>query len=107
MEHMFPQIKGVGIDYVWGGTLGITRHRLPLVTRVAGNILSAGGYSGHGVAHSGFAGKLMAEAVRGQAERFDVFASLPVPSFPGGTMLRAPLLAAAMTWYSLRDKLGL
>ncbi|MBT8410578.1 MAG: FAD-binding oxidoreductase, partial [Octadecabacter sp.] len=107
MEHMFPQLKGVGIDYVWGGTLGITRHRLPLVTRVADNILSAGGYSGHGLAHSGFAGKLMAEAVRGQAERFDIFAALPVPSFPGGTMLRAPLLAAAMTWYSLRDKLGL
>ncbi len=107
IETMFPQIKGIGIDYVWGGTLGITVHRLPLVTRVAPNILSAGGYSGHGVAHSGFAGKLMAEALRGQAERFDVFAALPVPSFPGGTLLRAPLLAAAMTWYSLRDRLGL
>ncbi|SLN21331.1 NAD(P)/FAD-dependent oxidoreductase [Pseudooctadecabacter jejudonensis] len=104
---MFPQIKGVKIDYVWGGTLGITPTRLPLITRAAPNILSAGGFAGHGVAHSGFAGKLMAEAVRGQAERFDVFASLPVPAFPGGTMLRAPLLAAAMTWYSLRDRLGL
>ncbi len=106
MEKMFPQIKGIGIDYVWGGTLGITPTRLPLVTRVAPNVLSAGGFSGHGVAHSGFAGKLMAEAVRGQAERFDVFESLPTPSFPGGTALRAPLLAAAMTWYSLRDRLG-
>lgn len=107
MEHMFPQLKGIKIEYTWGGTLGITQTRLPLLTRAAPNILSAGGYSGHGVAHSGFAGKLMAEAVRGQAERFDVFASLPVPAFPGGTLLRAPLLAAAMTWYSLRDRLGL
>jgi gamma-glutamylputrescine oxidase len=107
IEHMFPQLLGVGIDYTWGGTLGITPMRLPLITRAAPNILSAGGFSGHGVAHSGFAGKLMAEAVRGQAERFDVFASLPTPAFPGGTALRAPLLAAAMTWYSLRDKLGM
>ena len=107
METMFPQLKGVRIDYTWGGTLGITPTRLPLITRTGPNIFSAGGFSGHGVAHSGFAGKLMAEAVRGQAERFDVFASLPTPAFPGGTMLRAPLLAAAMTWYSLRDRLGL
>ncbi len=107
IETMFPQLTDVKIDYVWGGTLGITQTRLPLITRTAPNILSAGGFSGHGVAHSGFAGKLMAEAVRGQADRFDVFASLPTPAFPGGTMLRAPLLAAAMTWYALRDRLGL
>ena len=106
MEQMFPQLKDVKIDYTWGGTLGITPTRLPLLIRTAPNILSAGGYSGHGVAHSGFAGKLMAEAVRGQAERFDIFSKLPTPAFPGGTMLRAPLLMAAMSWYSLRDRLG-
>lgn len=106
MEQMFPQLKDVRIDYTWGGTLGITTTRLPLLTRPSPNVLSAGGYSGHGVAHAGLAGKLMAEAVRGQAERFDVFSTLPTPSFPGGTLLRAPLLAAAMTWYSMRDRLG-
>ncbi len=106
MEHMFPQLKGVKIDYTWGGTLSITPTRLPLLMRPSPNILSAGGYSGHGVTHSGFAGKLMAEAVRGQAERFDIFSTLPTPRFPGGTLARAPLLMAAMTWYSLRDRLG-
>lgn len=106
LETMFPQLKDVRFDYVWGGTLGITPYRLPLVTKVAPNILSAGGFSGHGVALSGFAGKIMADAVRGQAEQFDVMSSLPVPSFPGGTLLRAPLLMAAMSWYSLRDRLN-
>jgi len=107
METMFPQLRGVGIDHVWGGTLGITLTRLPLVTRLQDNMLSAGGFSGHGVAHSGMAGKLMAEAVMGQAGRFDVFAKLPVPPFPGGAAFRAPLLTLAMTWYSLRDRLGI
>ncbi|KPP87064.1 MAG: gamma-glutamylputrescine oxidase PuuB [Rhodobacteraceae bacterium HLUCCA08] len=107
MEAMFPQLRGVGIDYVWGGTLGITMTRLPLVTRVAPNIWSAGGFSGHGVAQTGIVGKIMAEAVAGQAERFDVWSQLPVPPFPGGTALRAPLLVLAMTWYSLRDRLGI
>ncbi len=107
MENMFPQIKGTPIDYVWGGTLGITMTRLPALQRVAPNVLSGAGFSGHGVALSGYAGRIMAEAIAGQAEKFDAMAALPVPNFPGGAMARAPLLTLAMTWYALRDKLGL
>jgi len=106
METLFPQLAGVRIDHVWGGTLGITMTRLPLVTRVAPNVLNASGFSGHGVALSGFAGRVMAEAIAGQSERFDVLSDLPITPFPGGASLRAPLLSLAMSWYSLRDRLG-
>lgn len=107
MRALFPQLDGVGFDYVWGGTLGITVSRLPAVQRLAPNIMSAAGFSGHGVALSGFAGKVMAEAIAGQAGRFDLLSSLPTPSFPGGTAARAPLLALAMTWFAMRDRLGI
>lgn len=107
MITLFPQLAGVGFDYVWGGTLGITATRLPAVQRIAPNIFSAAGFSGHGVALSGFAGKVMAEAIAGQAGRFDVLASLPTPSFPGGGAFRAPLLTLAMTWFAMRDRLGI
>ena len=107
MCALFPQIKGAKIDYAWGGTLGVTMTRMPAVLRIGPNIIAAGGYSGHGVALAGMAGKVMAEAVAGQAGRFDTLADLKIPNFPGGTALRAPLLALAMTWYSLRDKLGI
>lgn len=107
MVHLFPQLAGIKFDYVWGGTLGITMSRLPAVQRVAPNILSAAGFSGHGVALSGFAGKLMAEAIAGQAGRFDIMSALPTPSFPGGGAFRAPMLSLAMTWYAMRDRLGL
>jgi len=106
METLFPQLAGVRIDHVWGGTLGITMTRLPLVTRVAPNVLNASGFSGHGVALSGFAGRVMAEAIAGQSERLDVLSDLPITPFPGGASLRAPLLSLAMSWYSLRDRLG-
>ena len=53
------------------------------------------------------AGKILAEAVAAQSERFDLMASLPQPSFPGGAQLRWPLLVLAMTWYSMRDRLGI
>lgn len=106
MLEVYPQLADARIDYAWGGTLAITMTRLPCFARVAPNVLSASGYSGHGVAMATLAGKLMAEALRGQAERFDLMAALPTPRFPGGAALRWPLLVLAMTWFSLRDRLG-
>ena len=80
-------------------------NRMPAFQRLGPNVFSAGGYSGHGVALATLAGKLMAEAVQGTAERFDVLAALPQPAFPGGAALRWPLLVLAMSWYALRDRL--
>ena len=105
MEQIYPQLKGVKIDYAWGGTLGITLKRLPHFARLAPNVLTASGYSGHGVALATLGGKLAAEAMAGQAGRFDIMAELPSPRFPGGAALRTPLLVLAMVWYALRDRL--
>lgn len=106
MLEVYPQLADARIDYAWGGTLAITMNRMPCFARPGQNLLSASGYSGHGVAMATLAGRLLAEAAAGTAERFDVMANLPQPRFPGGTALRWPLLVAAMTWYSLRDRLG-
>jgi gamma-glutamylputrescine oxidase len=105
MLQIFPQLAGTRIDYGWGGTLAITRHRLPHIARLDKAVFAAHGYSGQGVGIATLAGQLIAEAIDGTAGRFDVMAKLPVPSFPGGTLLRWPLLALAMTWYGLRDRL--
>jgi len=107
MLEVFPQLKDAQIAYAWGGTLAITMTRLPCFTRVAPNVLSASGYSGHGVALATLAGQIMADAIAGQSERFDVMARVKLPSFPGGRALRSPLLVLAMTWYALRDRLGM
>ena len=106
LADLFPQLTGVRIDHVWGGTLGITMSRLPLLLRVAPNVLSGGGFSGHGVALAGISGRAMAEAILGQAGRFDALSLLPTPRFPGGALARGPLLTLAMTWYAMRDRLG-
>ena len=96
MAVIYPHLRDVRIDYAWGGTLAITMKRLPHLARVAPNVLSASGYSGHGVGNAVQAGKLLAEAVRGQSEGFDAFAALPTPRFPGGKLLRFPALVAAI-----------
>ncbi|MFZ1815238.1 MAG: FAD-binding oxidoreductase [Rhizobiaceae bacterium] len=105
MLEVFPQLKDVAIEYGWGGTLAITTNRLPSFQRLAPNLISISGYSGHGVTIATLAGKIAAEAVRGQAERFDLMAGLPGMAFPGGSALRWPLLVLAMTWFSMRDRL--
>ena len=101
----FPQLHDAKVEFAWGGNVAITRNRLPHFGRIGPNILFAHGFSGHGVALTGLAGKLLAEAVAGQAERFDVFASIPHATFPGGPMLRMPSLVLAMAWFRLRDML--
>lgn len=105
MLEIFPQLAATQVTHAWGGTLGITVNRMPHFERLRGNILTASGYSGHGVALATLGGKLAAEAVAGQAERFDLMAQVPTRPFPGGVALRWPLLVLAMVWFSLRDRL--
>ncbi|PSD27594.1 FAD-dependent oxidoreductase, partial [Stenotrophomonas maltophilia] len=47
----------------------------------------------------------MYPSIAGQSERLDVFQRLRHAPFPGGRLLRTPLLVAAMSWYKLRDAL--
>ena len=107
MTGIFPHLQDVRIDYAWGGTLAITIRRMPFLARLAPNMLSASGYSGHGVGTATHAGKLMALAIQGEAEGFDTLSRVPTPAFPGGPALRNPLLVLAMSWYALRDRLGI
>lgn len=104
--EIYPQLVATPLDYGWGGTLAVTMNRMPHFGRLPHNIFYAQGYSGHGVVLASYAGTLIAEAVAGTAERFDVLADTPIPTFPGGTLLRWPGLVAGMLYYTLRDRLG-
>lgn len=106
MLGVFPQLHDVPIDYSWGGFVDITMNRAPDFGRIAPNIYYVQGFSGHGLALSGLAGKLAAEAISGSAARFDVFARLPHRIFPGGRALRMPALILATAWFRLRDLLS-
>ena len=105
MLNLFPQLADVRIDYAWGGTLAVTVNRLPHFGRLQPNLYFAQGYSGHGISIATLAGKLIAEAITGTAERFDVMARLPIHVFPGGTLLRYPGMVLGMFYYSLKDKI--
>jgi gamma-glutamylputrescine oxidase len=105
MLSVFPQLADVQIEYAWGGEVDITLNRAPHFGRLAPNVYFLQGFSGHGIALTGIAGKLVAEAIAGTAGRFDVFARIPHANFPGGAALRRPALVLAMLYYRLKDLL--
>jgi gamma-glutamylputrescine oxidase len=107
LEKTFPQLKGVKFDYAWGGDFLLTMSRLPQFGRLTPSIFYAQGYSGHGVTTTHLAGRLIAEAVKGQAERFDAFCQLKHFPFPGGRLFRVPYTVIGAAYYGLRDKLGI
>jgi gamma-glutamylputrescine oxidase len=105
MAQVFPQIADAQIDYGWGGAVAVTMNRLPHIGR-RGNVFYAHGFSGHGALVTTLAGELIAEAMAGTAERFDVLAKLPSKPFPGGKWLRQPLATLGLLYYAMKDKLG-
>lgn len=113
MVATFPQLAGTSISHAWGGFVDITMNRAPDFGRLpasspgqAANVYYLQGFSGHGLALTGLAGQMVAQAMTGDASRFDVFARLRHRSFPGGALLRMPALVLGMAWYRLRDLLG-
>lgn len=100
---VFPQLSDAEIEFAWGGFVDITMNRAPDFGRIGKNMYYLQGFSGHGLALTGMAGKLAAEAIAGQAERFDWFSKIPHHNFPGGKLLRTPMLVIAMAYYRLRD----
>jgi gamma-glutamylputrescine oxidase len=105
MLAVYPQLSDVKITHAWGGFVDITMNRAPDFGRIAPDVLYLQGFSGHGLALTGMAGLLAAEAIAGQAERFDLFTRLRHKPFPGGDQLRTPALVLGMLWYRLRDLL--
>ncbi|HVW55702.1 MAG TPA: FAD-binding oxidoreductase [Rhizobiaceae bacterium] len=105
ITEVYPHLGDVEITHAWGGSVGLTVPRKPFVREVMPNVISAGGYSGHGVMLSNFMGKLYAETLAGNRDRLKLIEDLRIPAFPGGRRLRAPLLFLALNWYALRDRI--
>jgi len=106
LEKIYPFLKGIKIDYAWGGKLAITMNRLPVFTMLHnGKVIAAQGYSGQGVALASYSGKIVSEKITGDGETFDIMSQIPRQSFPGGRFLRNPSMKIGMLYYSLLDRL--
>lgn len=105
MERVFPQLRGIGIDYAWGGTIAVPFNRVPQLGRLAQNVYFSQGYSGHGVNVTHLAGEILADAIAGTLERFDVFASLKSKPIPGVARFGRHMVSLGMLYYGIKDRL--
>ena len=103
MLKVFPQLDGARIDYEWGGNIAISINRVPQFGRIEGNTYYAQGYSGHGLAPTHLAGKMLADIVCGDSEQFDVFSRVGHMRVPGGKWFANPAMALGMLYYRLKD----
>lgn len=105
MQRVYPQLTGIGIDFAWGGTIGVPLNRVPQLGRIAPNVLYAQGYSGHGVNVTHLVGEILADTVSGTLERFDVFASIRPVRIPGAWLFANQMVSLGLLYYGLKDKL--
>lgn len=103
MHQVFPQLADIDIDHVWGGYVDISMSRAPHWGRIGSNLYFAQGFSGHGIAAAGLAGRVIAEAIHGQSSRLDIYARIAHHKFPGGRALRTPALVLSMLWFRMKD----
>lgn len=102
LERVFPQLRGVQIDYGWGGHIDCTMHRTPDVGRSRQKYWLQG-FSGHGILPTLAAARAVSDAILGDADLLDLYQGLSNPRFPGGDLLAAPIEAVGKAWYRLRD----
>jgi gamma-glutamylputrescine oxidase len=105
MSKIYPQLKDVDIQFAWGGTIGVPANRVPQLGRIATNIFYCQGYSGHGVNVTHLAGRIMADAVAGTMEQFDMFADVKPLVIPGAHSFSKPMVSLGMMYYQIKDRL--
>ncbi len=105
MLKIYPQLRNVRVDYEWGGRIGIVLNRVPLLGRIGGNVWYCQGYSGHGVNATHIMGEVMADAIGGTLETFDLFAKFPHIRLPGSQWFGNQIIALGMLYFRLKDLL--
>jgi len=104
--NIFPQLKGVRPEFAWGGSIGIVLNRVPLIGKIADNVLYVQGYSGHGVNCSHMAGEILADAAEARLDGVDLFEAVRHFRIPAASTIGNPMLALGMSWFRMRDALG-
>ena len=107
MNKVFPELANTKVEYAWSGNFALSFSRVPQMGRLNNNTYFAHGYSGHGVTGSHTFGRILAEAISGDASRYDVFEKVPYIPFPGGRMFRVPYSMIGSWYYGFKDNFGL
>lgn len=103
MIQVYPQLKDVAVEYVWGGTLDFAFDMMTHIGEADGIYYSLG-YAGHGVAMATYLGKTVAEAMMDGNIKEHPFAAFDFPGAPLGLYDGRPwFLPFAGLWHRVLD----
>ena len=106
MVSVFPELSDIKVDYAWSGNVAVSLKKIPQLGRIDKNIIYSQGYSGHGVAPTHMAAKVIADAVDGDHEILNLLSSVQHIQLPGGKWFSSPATAIGMMYYQLKDKIA-
>lgn len=103
IQHVFPQLKSVELDFVWSGTTDLTMNGAA-DSRKFGNkfpIYAVQGWSGHGVAQTVRIGKAIADDFCGKADDFNMLTRIHHQEILFGRALAPVVIPVAKSAYGL------
>ena len=106
MVSVFPELSEARVDYAWSGNVAVSLKKIPQLGRIDKNIFYSQGYSGHGVAPTHMAAKVIADAIDGDDEVLNTLSSVNHIQLPGGKWFSSPATAIGMMYYQLKDKIA-
>ena len=107
IKKILPGIEKFKAWCTWSGHVAITANRFPHIGAINRDIYFAQGYSGHGLALTTMVGKMLAQTLVSDNSNFPLFEKIYHRNFPGFGVIDTPLLVLAMSYFKIKDFLGL
>jgi len=70
MAATFPQLKDLAVDYAWSGLMSYARHQMPQIGRMDVGLWHCTAFGGHGMNTTAIGGRVIAEAISAQSDRY-------------------------------------
>lgn len=104
LKNIFPQLQETKIDYFWGGIIGATIDKFPIIGRTSEGAYYSVGYTGHGASQSTLHGKLLSQILTNQERLNPIFETINLKTIPFYQQKEA-LVSAANIYFRIQDKL--
>ena len=80
MVATFPPLAELEADYAWSGLMSYARHQMPQIGKMDNGLWHCTAFGGHGMNTTAIGGRVIAEAILEQTERYQLFAPFGLAS---------------------------
>ncbi|MGO4704847.1 NAD(P)/FAD-dependent oxidoreductase [Microvirga sp. 2MCAF38] len=96
MKTTYPQLAGLKTEIAWSGLMSYARHLMPQIGQFKPGVWYCTAFGGHGTNTTAIGGRVIAEGITGESDRFRLFSPFGLP-WNGGPFGKA---AVQLTYWS-------